>query len=130
MFIAPVGTILFHSKIRRKYDTYNKTSNEMLSGDSTNRTNENRASRGFKLSQNPHLLYEPRYETIQTDLDRKVGIFEKRGKFSALSKFWTKGTPGVHRLAGKPLPLARCEPRLHYFNGDEKRCKRNKYFCG
>ena len=36
---------------------------------------------------------------------------------------------GVHRLAGKPLPLARCEPRLHYFNSDAKRCKRNKHFC-
>ena len=40
MPVTSVGTILFHSKIRRKYDTYNKTSNEMLSGDSTNRTNE------------------------------------------------------------------------------------------
>ena len=36
----------------------------------------------FKI---PHLLSESRYEIIQTDLNRKVGIFEKRGKFSALS---------------------------------------------
>ena len=34
---------------------------------------------------NPYLLSESRYEIIQTDLNRKVGIFEKRGKFSALS---------------------------------------------
>ena len=36
----------------------------------------------FKI---PHLLSEPRYEIMLTDLNRKVGIFEKRGKFSALS---------------------------------------------
>lgn len=38
-----------------------------------------------KLQLNPYSLSESRYEIIQIDLNRKVGIFEKRGKFYALS---------------------------------------------
>ena len=28
---------------------------------------------------------------------------------------WTKASAGVHRLAEKPPPLARSDPRLHFF---------------
>ena len=48
-----------------------------------------RRARGFKiptcfLSQNPHLLSESRYEIIQTDLNRKVGIIGMRREDFAL----------------------------------------------
>ena len=64
---------------------------------------------------NRYCAENPYYDIIIGDKSKKLESLGRGGCPSLKFRFWTKGTPGVHRLAGKPLPLVRCEPRLHYF---------------